>query len=259
MLRVLNHSKMAGVTDLFLSGNSSEIIVDFKKPIKIPSGHSGSLAVKSFQTWNSVPNVEQGRNNQMKLKYPGAQDWTLINIPTGAWEIVGLTKYIHNVLTGLIDSKTKNEKSPLTLEGSSATGKCTIVINEKGYGVNFNVDYSIAPLFGFKETDSFEKIGRYEAEQMVQITDISQFLFLCNVIEGSYYNEDLKPILYNVNVDTEPGYRFGREVNNLTYRKLTTNTITSLKVWVTNQKLIPVNLRDEELMITLSLKITLLD
>ena len=58
--------------ELILNGNGSDISIDFYEPIVIPTDEfQAKLGLKSFSTYNNIPNVEVGKNNSLKLKGPG--------------------------------------------------------------------------------------------------------------------------------------------------------------------------------------------
>ena len=141
------------------------------------------------------------------------------------------------------------------LIGNDATGKAEFIVKKAGYGVNFNVEGSICALLGFNKDDIFENQGRFVAGKIVDICPVTQLIFNTNVSESNYINDMETPFVYNCSIDVPPGYRISREINNISYKNLTTNQISFLRVWVTDQVGRPVNIRDDELLVTLSLKL----
>ena len=63
------------------------------------------------------------------------------------------------------------------------------------------------------------------------------------------------PFLYNCGLDVAAGYRLSRELIGITYKTLTTSRISHIRVWIVDQDGAPVNLRQDELSVTLSLKL----
>ena len=61
--------------------------------------------------------------------------------------------------------------------------------------------------------------------------------------------------MYNCGLDVPAGYRLSRELTDLAYKKLTTSQISHIRVWIVDQNGAPVNLRDDELVVTLSLQL----
>ena len=61
------------------------------------------------------------------------------------------------------------------------------------------------------------------------------------------------PFLFNCNIDVPAGYQLTRELNNVTYKKLTTSQISHIRVWIVDQNGHPVNLRKDDFVVTLAL------
>ena len=130
------------------------------------------------------------------------------------------------------------------------------MIEQKGYGVDFNCTASINKILGFDQNDKFEDGGRYIAEDIVDIISVTHLVVNTNVVESNYINEQLVPYLYACSLDSPPGYRIQREITNICYKKLITNQISYLRCWLTDQTGSIVDIRGDELLIVLSLKLT---
>ena len=63
------------------------------------------------------------------------------------------------------------------------------------------------------------------------------------------------PFLYNCGINVPAGYRLSRELTNLANKNLTTSQISHIRVWIVDQNGAPVNLREDELVVTLSLQL----
>ena len=63
------------------------------------------------------------------------------------------------------------------------------------------------------------------------------------------------PFLYNCGIDVPVGYRLSRELTDIAYKNLTTSQISHIRVWIVDQDGAPVNLRNDELTVTLVLKL----
>ena len=73
--------------EFLFKGKGSDISSDLYEPIIIPTDtYEARLGLKSFATYNNIPNVELNRNNQLKLKVPG-HDFEIIAFDTGAYEL----------------------------------------------------------------------------------------------------------------------------------------------------------------------------
>ena len=61
------------------------------------------------------------------------------------------------------------------------------------------------------------------------------------------------PFLFNCNINVPAGYQLSRELNNVTYKKLTTSQISHIRVWIVDQNGYPVNIREDDFVVTLTL------
>ena len=85
--------------------------------------------------------------------------------------------------------------------------------------------------------------------------NVTQLVFNCNLTESNYVNGRESPFLYNCGIDVPVGYRLYRELTDISYKNLTTSQISHIRVWIVDQDGALVNLRDDDLTITLSLKL----
>ena len=74
--------------EFIVRGKGSDISNDFLEPIIIPiETHEAKLGIKNFATYNNIPNIEDGRNNRLKIKVPGDEDFKIFALDTGAYEL----------------------------------------------------------------------------------------------------------------------------------------------------------------------------
>lgn len=237
--------------EFLLKGKGSDISSDFYEPIIIPTDtYEARLGLKSFATYNNIPNVELNRNNQLKIKVPG-HDFEIFTFETGAYELRIIAKQLQEWIE-IKYPKLKNVSEKFMLIGNDATSKAEFIFKDD-YGVDFNVKNSIHNLLGFKKTDKFESKGRYIGSSIVNITNVTQLIFNCNITDSNYINGQQMPFLFNCNIDVPAGYQLTRELNNVTYKKLTTSQISNIRVWIVDQNGHPVNLRKDDFVVTLAL------
>ena len=110
-------------------------------------------------------------------------------------------------------------------------------------------------ILGCKKTDLFKGTRRYVAKSIVMIATVNQLLFNCNIVEGSYCNNIQIPLINNCIIDVPAGYRIAREIINISYKRLNTRQISNIHLWITDEVGRFVNLRDDLLVVTLSLSI----
>ena len=262
--------------EFIIRGKGTDISTSFCEPIIIPTDiYEAKIGLKGFVFYNSIPNVTQDVNNKISIKVPdestiGDDDdgnssggertdidsnaFVTYSLETGAYEISTINSQLQELLSQKYP-KLKTLTDDFKLIGNDATGKAEFIVKKAGYGVSFNVEGSICALLGFNKDDIFENQGRFVAGKIVDICPVTQLIFNTNVSESNYINDMETPFVYNCSIDVPPGYRISREINNISYKNLTTNQISFLRVWVTDQVGRPVNIRDDELLVTLSLKL----
>ena len=237
--------------EFLLKGKGSDISSDLYEPIIIPTDtYEARLGLKSFATYNNIPNVELNRNNQLKLKVPG-HDFEIIAFDTGAYELGLLANHLREWIE-LKYPKLKNVSEKFMLIGNDATSKAEFVFKDD-YGIDFNVENSIHNLLGFKKNDKFEGKGKFIGSNIVNIATVTQLIFNCNITDSNYINGQEMPFLFNCNINVPAGYQLSRELNNVTYKKLTTSQISHIRVWIVDQNGYPVNLREDDFVVTLTL------
>ena len=142
------------------------------------------------------------------------------------------------------------------LHGNNATSKAEFFLKDE-YGIDFNVDHSMNKLLGFKKNRKFQGRGTYGGSTIVDIATVSQLIFLCNVSDSStnFINGKTVPFLYNCGINVPAGYRLSRELTEISYKKLTTSQLTTIRIWIVNQNGLPINLRQDTFIVTSSLQL----
>ena len=151
---------MDDTIEIIVKGKGSDISNDFYEPIDIPTEHvEAKLGIKSFSTYNNIPNIVEGRNNKLKIKVPGQQIWKVFTLETGAYELENISEQIMEWIA-VTYPKLENIEENFKLIGNTATSKADFVFKDD-YGVDFDVDASVHNLLGFNKTDKMQGIGRY--------------------------------------------------------------------------------------------------
>ena len=237
--------------EVIVRGKGSDISCDFYEPINIPTDvYEAKLGVKSFSTYNNIPNIVEGRNNKLKIKVPG-HDFKVFSLDTGAYQMKVIAKQLLEWIE--VTYPTLKVEENFKLIPNYATSKADFFI--KGdYGVDFEVDASCYDLLGYDKTDKFIGTGLYPGKRIVNITNVTQLIFNCNLTTSNYINGREMPFLYNCGVNVPAGYRMSRELTDIAYKNLNTSQITHIRIWIVDEHGAPVNLRDDDLTVTLSLK-----
>ena len=246
--------KMDNLIEIIVKGKGSNIGSDFFEPINIPSdSYTTQIGLKNFTTFNNIPNIVKGKNNQVKIKVPGSKSWYVFALETGAYELKVIAHQIREWIMVKFPNL-KKVKEDFKLIGNNATSKADFCfLND--YGVDFDVNASMYDLLGFDKTDKYEGVGQYVGKRIVNITNVTQLVFNCNITTSNYINGQEMPFLFNCSIDVPSGYRMGRELTRIAYKNLNTTQISHIRIWVVDEQGTPVNLRDDDLTVTLSLRL----
>ena len=242
--------------EYIISGYGSDISVHFPQPIIIDTDRfEAKIGLKSFVTFNNIANIIENVNNRIKILTPGHSEYITCHIATGSYEIEQISAAIQRFIKQKRPNLKKVEEA-IRIEGNESTSKAEVVIEEEGYGLDFGCEASIHKILGFERDDKFEGVGRHIAGNIVDIISVTHLVVNTNVVESNYINEQLAPYLYACSLDSPPGYRIQREITNICYKKLITNQISFLRCWLTDQHSSIVDIRGDELLIVLSMKLT---
>ena len=240
--------------EIIVRGKGSDISTDFYESINIPTDiYEAKLGLKSFATYNNIPNIVEGVNNKLKVKVPGESTFKVFALDTGAYEVRVIAQQLLEWIQ-ITYPKLEDVEENFKLIPNYATSKVDWFFKDDGYGVDFNVDASCYELLGFNKDDKFEGTGLYPGRRIVKITSVTQLIFNCNLTRSNYINGQEMPFLYNCGINVPSGYRLTRELTDIAYKSLNTSQITHIRIWIVDEHGVPINLRNDNLTVTLSLK-----
>ena len=122
---------------------------------------------------------------------------------------------------------------------------CQKLFLKNNYEVDFRKDISINSLLGFDS--NLYTSGFHESENMVNILTINSILVNIDIISGSYVNGSTPLTIYSFFPDVSPGYKIIENSHNPFYLSITSDTIHSISIWLTDQDGNELNLRGENL------------
>ena len=140
------------------------------------------------------------------------------------------------------------------MTGNNATSKAEFLFKDD-YGIDFQVEHSMHDLLGFDQKDYFKGIGLHVGKRIVNITNVTQFIFNCNITSSNYINGKEMPFIYSCALDVPAGYRLTSELTVISYKRLNTSQISHIRIWIVDEHGAPVNLQKDDLTVTLSLKL----
>lgn len=213
------------------------------------SDYDYKLGLRSFQTYNSFPNIEVGKNNQLAIKPGKNAELITFKLPTGAYEI----DTIYRALIYQLRIKGyKDSDDNFKLIADSTTFKSIITL-KKDWTISFAVPNSLNTILGFNATDILEGESINISPNIVQIQNFNSLLFLCNVTDQSIVNDKYMPCLYHYSKNTAPGFNIVVVPNEILYKSITTNILQHIKVWFVDENGHLVNFNSELLTVELQL------
>ena len=138
----------------------------------------------------------------------------------------------------------ENDKDNVEISANTNTLSSEMVL-KNNYEVHFRKDKSINNFLGFYS--KFYTSRFHESENMVNILTINSILVNIDIISGSYVNGSTQPTIYSFFPDVSPGYKIIENPHNLLYLPITSDTIHSITIWLTDQNGNELNLRGENL------------
>ena len=229
-----------------LKGRSSCLSVYINPPVELDSRYRYCLALISLSTWNSIPNIEPGRNKF--YYYLSDEDERVIEIPTGSYEITDIESYLQHQLKNIAAAVGNN--TLISLKPNNNTLKCEL---KSVYDIDFGPEDSIGQLLGFSPV-ILDANTLHESDNPVAIIQVTTIRIECNIISGSYYTSNPSHTLYEFTPAVDPGYSIIVEPRNLIYLPVNRNIIDNITINILDQEGRPVNFRGEEIVVRLELR-----
>lgn len=244
--KLVEHAEMNYSQLLIVSGRTARIKTDFMGPLTFPSPNCHyEMALTRLETYYSFPNIDK-TNCNFKVSFDNGHSWKHLTIDMGCYEIKAINKTLQRLVL-----EAGGKPNGMTLSPDVNTLKCILNITEKNYQMDFNVDHSLCSVLGLKQ--QIYKLGRHDSSQLVNIMHINTILVQCDIVGASRLDGVEAPILYSFFPNVGPGEKIVEVPINLIYVPITTDTISSMTSWLTDQNGEDLDLRGEE--VTLSFHI----
>lgn len=228
---------------MVLSGSASVLTSEFYPPIRLTPGEEYSIGLLSLETYNSIPNIEEGVNNLFHFQHG------VVRIPTGTYEVDDLRYYIQNVL----EEEYHEKELTLKLHPNRNTLKTELKAN---FDIDFGQPYSIGPLLGFTNHTLLKKNTTHESDRVINIQGLNTISVECDLVTGSYKNGQRGRSLYSFYPSVEAGYKIIEAPSPVIYLPLNkaTDQIQRITVSVVDENNRPVSFRGETVTVRLHLK-----
>lgn len=229
---------MASIT-LTLSGNSSQLQSQYFPPIDLSDGQY-VCGLVDFQTYNSIPNVNDS-NNVFQFGVKGGPP-IKITIPIGTYEVEDLGQYFKKQME-LHDEQ-------FTLKINKNTLTCEIFCSTD---IDFTVTNSIGSLLGFNQSYLHANLSHF-SHSNVDIMKVNIIRVECNITKGSYINGSPAHTIHEFSPRVPPGYKISEVPNNVIYYPITVKSISSFDITLIDQDNDLVDFRGERITIRLHIK-----
>lgn len=223
-----------------ISGNSSVLSCNFNPPIYLDDDKSYFLGLADFETFMSIPNIEEGKNDKL---YIGDK---IITIPEGTYDISDISKYLKIQIKNLF----KDDETDFSLKPNVNTLKCFIYCNKR---IDFTKKDSIGKLLGFKERIIEADVWE-ESDYVVNINKVNAICVDCNMCIGSFNNGRPVHIIHQFFPTVAPGYKIVESPLPILYFPVSGKTINNITVRVIDQDGNLINFRKETITVRLHLK-----
>jgi hypothetical protein len=135
-----------------------------------------------------------------------------------------------SILKRIMKTQSHNDavrnKSFISLSANPSTLKSVMEITGR-YKVDFRPPNSLRSVLGFK--NRVYHAGFNESENIVNILTVNSVFVEVDIINGSYVNGKLSPIIYSFLPNVSPGYKIVENPVNLVFLPLNTHSLTRLQ------------------------------
>ena len=231
-----------------LSAKSTNFTTNFNPPIKL-NGVEHEIALSSLETFHSFPNINE-KNNIFKYSSDNGATWKNITIPKGSYGLLGLNNELLRGFREKGDYDEVNEVYPIIFLGNKNTAQIIMEISTN-YIVDFGVPNSINIILGFNPLRYRE--GTHKSENIINILPVNSiFVHVDNVI-GSYMLGIASSVIYSFFPNVAPGVKIIERPFQRVYLPIITQDIHKMTLKLTDQKGEILDLRGEDLTVSLHL------
>lgn len=233
------------------TGTSSVLRADFFPEIVLDPNAHYSCALLDFTSYNSIPNITEGQNNEFQFKATlrekkrdKGRDIVIdkplnvkISLPTGAYEVEDILSYLKSELSV--------HKISLTYAISDGSSTVQIEFDTKVEWIGGTV----LNLIGFQgNSKTFESRWKYRSDHIVKITNIDLIRIECDIVSDSYINgKDSHTIHQFSSYKVSPGYKFIEVPRHLIYLPIKEKQLRSVQLSVVDQDGKLVDFRGEQI------------
>ena len=240
---------------IVISGSSSRLYTRYEPPMEfLASNNIGyEMALYRLETYFSFPNIDYS-NNSIRISIDGGNNWLDLKIPTGCYGIDGINEVLQRLLPDDVKNDGKVKKPYLVLSGNRNTLKCVLEIMKDTTIIDFDIKNSIRSVLGFEARKYKGSSKRYESENNVNILNVNSIFVNCDIIASSRINGIPASVIYNFFPNVSPGEKIICQPKHIIYVPITLSIISSMTVWITDERNKLLDLLGEQLTLTFHIR-----
>lgn len=166
-----------------------------------------------------------------------------IEIPTGSYELDHLAQYLRK--------RVEQAGAKLALYANNSTLQCELFCNQP---VDFSKPNTIGPLLGFRNDQVLEAYKTHESQLPANILKVNVIRVECNIITGSYLNNQPSHTIHEFSPKVPPGYKIIEVPQHVIYFPITVKNIQRIDLSIVDQHSQLINFRGETITIRLHIK-----
>lgn len=174
---------------------------------------------------------------------PAPLPLTVIKIPTGSYELDHLAKYLQKHV--------EQKGGKLALYANNNTLQCDLFCNQP---IDFSKPNTIGPLLGFRNDQVLKAYKMHESQLPANILKVNVIRVECNIITGSYLNNQPSHSIHEFSPRVPPGYKIIEVPQNVIYFPITVKSIQRIDLSIIDQHNQLINFRGETITIRLHIK-----
>lgn len=277
---------MSSIT-LTLTGNSSQLSAQYCPAIDLSDGVY-VCGLIDFQTFNSIPNIDEtnnlfyfGRSNQNTEIKPANIALNSVDLfdeseesgkeeeqqrqatrkrkkRTVAYKEIPLTfikiptgSYELKHLAEYLQKRLAQNGAKLWLHANKNTLHCELYCNQS---VDFSRSNTIGSLLGFRNDQILAANSVHESQLPANILKVNVIRVECNIVTGAYLNNRASHSIHEFSPRVPPGYKIIEVPQNVIYFPITVKNIQRIDLAVVDQHNQSINFRGETITIRLHIK-----
>lgn len=235
------------MVSFILSGNTSDFITVHDN-IHLDPEKNYEVALLSLDTYNSIPNIIENKNNILCYSVDDGLTWKSVALQTGSYELQGINNEVKRQM--IVNG---DEDSAINITANVSRLTAIVNIEDSQYKIDFGVENSIGSVLGFEKT--IIGFGYNESSSIVNIMPVNSILVNIDIIMGSYVNGFQSPTLYCFHPNVSPGFKIVERPNpTIIYYPLSRHDISRMRVWLTDQSGDLIDFRNETITLRIHLR-----